>query len=409
MNPAQHHGGGRWKRAAAAAGIAIALAWGAWLWWAGRPERHLEQVEGWLRLGRPAMAREWLELPERTPRTAERAWLLRARIALETGRPADAVAPLERIRPDGPLAAEAAYWKGKVLQAVGNLPHALAWFQKSLRERPDDPECLRAMAVAAYDLGDLETVLGALRTLTRLRPDEAAAWRTLGLVQREMPDAGEQALEASAIAYRTSLKLDPDQPMARLELADILVRQGKFTEAQRQLDACRDRTPEADRADLLARAAWGLGDLARVRNVLEEALSQAPEHPGLLTQRGLLDQAAGRYEAAVGWFDRAIAAAPYESQGYYQRALALRALGRSDEAERDAHRAAELKQAIVEMSALNAEASAHPLDPGVRCRLGRLCERLGKFELAASWYRAALACDPRNPEAGSALAALQGR
>jgi Flp pilus assembly protein TadD len=65
-----------------------------------------------------------------------------------------------------------------------------------------------------------------------------------------------------------------------------------------------------------------------------------------------------------------------------------------------------LKQAVEHMSALNAEAAARPTDPAVRCQLGRLCERLGKVELAASWYRAALACDPDNQEAADALAIL---
>ena len=401
--------GRRWRRAAGALVVLLALAWGGWCWWAGRPERHLEQAEAWLRSGQPALAEAWLELPETTPRTAERAGLLRARIALDRGRPRDAVAPLERIRTDGPLAAEAAYWKGQALLAAGNLPHALAWFQRSLRLRPDDPDALRAMAVAAYDLGDLETVLRALQSLTRLRPDDAAAWRTLGLVRLEMPDAGEQALETAARAYQTSLDLKPNQPKARLELADVLMQQGHFAEAEQQLDACRDRVPEADRASLLARAAWGRGDLERVRQLLDDALAQAPDHPALLAQRGLLAQADGRFAEAVDWFDRAIAADPYDSQRYHQRATALRALGRFDEAEQDARRAADLKQAVVDMSALNAEATDHPLDPGVRCRLGQLCERLGKPELAASWYRAALACDPRNREAGSALAALRRR
>ena len=88
------------------------------------------------------------------------------------------------------------------------------------------------------------------------------------------------------------------------------------------------------------------------------------------------------------------------------RGVALRALGRADEADRDNARAAELKQAVVTMSRLNAEAADHPTDADVRIRIGHICESLGKPELAASWYRAALACDPRSADALAALRAL---
>jgi hypothetical protein len=60
------------------------------------------------------------------------------------------------------------------------------------------------------------------------------------------------------------------------------------------------------------------------------------------------------------------------------------------------------------MTDLNAKAAADPHDADIRDRLGRLCVALGKPELAASWYRAALACDPRHGGARLGLAALRG-
>ncbi|MEW4571083.1 tetratricopeptide repeat protein [Tautonia sp. JC769] len=394
------------------AAVAVALAllsWGSWAWWDGRPGRHLDRAARLVEQGRPASARPWLDLPEQTPRTADRARLLRAQIALELGSPSAAVAPLEQIDPDGPLAAEAAFWKGKALLAEGNLPFALAWFARSLQERPDDPDCLRAMAVAAYDLGDLETVLRSLRALTRVRPDDHAAWRTLGLVRLQMPDSGDRIMEEVADAYRTSLTLYPHQPQARLELADVLLRQGHLHEAREQLDACRGRVPEEQHLSLLARVSWELGDRDQTLALLDQAREQGLEHPDLSAIRGLIAQAEGRLDAAAAWFDRAVEQDPFTSRRYHQRAALLRILGRDEQAAADARRAEELRQAVERMSALNAEAAARPTDPAVRCRLGRLSERLGRVELAASWYRAALACDPGHREAADALADLGGR
>ncbi|RUL87575.1 tetratricopeptide repeat protein [Tautonia sociabilis] len=397
-----------WARAAGVAAVALALvAGGGWWWWDGRADRHLERALRFLEDGRPESAAAWLAVPEADPRTEDRALLLRARVALMRGRPGDAIGPLDRIPEGGPLGAEVAFLKGEVLRATGNLPDAIAWFRRSLRRRPDDPDCLRSLAAASYDLGDLETVLQALQDLTRVLPGDSAAWRTLGLVRMELPDAGEQAMIEAVSAYRTSLGIDPHQPAVRLELADLLARQGAYSEALDQLDACRGRVPEADRLALLARISWERGDRSATASILDEARSHRLEHPELFALAGLLAQAEGRNDEAEGWFDLAVASAPFDFRRYVQRATFLRTLGRLDEADRDARRADELKQALLAMSSLNAEAAARPLDPDVRCRLGLLCEQLGKPQLAASWYRAALSCDPNHSDARSLLAELR--
>ena len=92
--------------------------------------------------------------------------------------------------------------------------------------------------------------------------------------------------------------------------------------------------------------------------------------------------------------ERVIATEPYNPQGFYRRATILRILGRAKEAEGDLARANELNHALAEMSTLNDQADRNTADPDVRYRIGELCTRLGKEELAASWYRSALACDP---------------
>ena len=103
---------------------------------------------------------------------------------------------------------------------------------------------------------------------------------------------------------------------------------------------------------------------------------------------------------------RVLAANPFHAQAFYQRGLANRRLGKSSEARRDLARAAELHNLVAEMDRLNREAGKNPDDPEIRSQLGRICVALGKPELAASWYVAALACDPRHPGAKLGLKAL---
>lgn len=375
----------------------------AYAWVRGRPEWHLRQAERRLAEGAWTLAGPWLELPERVPSTRDRALILRARAAVESGRPTNAVAPLQRVDPDGPSGAEAAFWKGRTLYAIGNTPLAILWLRTARTARPADPETLRWLATAAYDLGDRRTLLEALETLTRVEPGDARAWRTLALVSWTDPGAGELELGAAKVAYERSLALAPDQPQARLELAEVLVKMGRLAQADRQLAQCAGGVPEADRADLLAQSAWLHGERERCRAIVDTALAQSPEHSGLLARRALVDQSEGRLEQAVSGFDRAIAADPYNPQWSYMRSLAARALGRSTEADRDAARSAELKRAAAELAELSAEATLHPTDAAVRVRLGHICATLGRPELATLWYRAALACDPRNADARAAL------
>ncbi|MBX6312096.1 MAG: tetratricopeptide repeat protein, partial [Isosphaeraceae bacterium] len=380
------------------------VAMGGRSWWRGRPGRHLAEAERLLDAGAPAEAVAWLDLPASRPATRDRALLLRARAALARRRPAEAVAPLEQVDPRGPWAAEAAFWKGRTLYAVGQFARAIPWYRAALARRPDDAEIHRWLAAAAYDLGDRDTAIAALREVTRLQPDDARAWRTLALIYKENRD-----LAQAEPAYRRSLALDPQQPRVRFEWSEVLVELGRPAEAERQLDASRGGIPEADRVALLARCRLARGDRDGARAVLEAALTQAPSHPGLLAEQAVLDQAMGRPAEAAARLDRALAAQPNNPQWLYQRGLALRMLGRAAEAQRDLERAAELNRDWAAMAALNDEAAQHPDDPEVRCRLGRLCARLGLPELAASWYRAALACDPHCETARLGLATLRSR
>ena len=384
----------------------IAVAWGGSLWWRWRPSRHLAEAARCLEAGRWEDAAAWLEVPEKVPETREPALLLHARVALAEGRPEAAVSSLRGIRPDGPNSAEAAYLKGRVLQEVGNTPQAIAWFKRAYEGRPKDPEILRRLSAAAYDLGDRETLLTALKILTGVAPGDARAWRTLGLVTLEEPEGGEQECDLAIQAYERSLHLDPGQPRARLELAEVLVRVGRFDEAERHLRDCQTHIPKSEWSNLMSQIAWGKGDRERCRAIVEAGMKDAPTHPGLLARRGQIAQSQGRFLEAIEWYDRAVAADPYNPQWPFMRAVVLRPLGRADEADRDSARAAELKRAVASMSRLNAEASDNPADPGVRVRIGRVCEGLGKPGLAASWYRAALACDPHSGEAQAALQPL---
>jgi tetratricopeptide (TPR) repeat protein len=372
-------------------------------WWRGRPERHLAFAAQRLSVNEPGEAIVWLEVPLQTPATRDRALLLRARAALTQGQIREAVRALDAVDSQGPWATDVAFWKGRTLYASKQTMWATAWFRRALASRPGDAEIHRWLAAASYDLGDRFRAMSSLEAVTQIEPADPRAWRTLALLYKEDADRGN-----ARAAYETTLRLDPNQPWVRLELAETLIALGLPLEAERQLGMCRGNVPEEERITLLVRCLRARGEKEEVRSLLDRALSSFPLHPALLAERGGLDLAEGRPSEAAERFSRALQADPYDGRLYFQRGQAYSALGRKAEAERDMARSAEFNKNMAELSKLDEQACRNPTDPEVRYRLGRLCRQMGKPDLAASWLRAALACDSKQREARLRLGSPDG-
>lgn len=81
-----------------------------------------------------------------------------------------------------------------------------------------------------------------------------------------------------------------------------------------------------------------MDDLRRARSAIDEALRLAPQRADIQGNLGIILLREGAYAAAVNAFNNMLANDPemlYEPAVYLNRALALRALGRYDEAAKD--------------------------------------------------------------------------
>jgi tetratricopeptide (TPR) repeat protein len=385
-----------------AAGLLGASLGGAVIYGRGRPERHLARAYEAARDGDPFEALNWLSVPESSPGTRERALLLRARIAVERGELAESVRALDQVDPAGPNAFDYAFWRGRTLYAAKQPLLAITWLVAARDRRPDHADSHRWLAAAAYDQGNRATAVSAIEAVTRLEPHDGRAWRTLGMMFKE-----DLQYEQARAAFQRSLGIDGSQPAIRLELGEVLVKLGDVAAAERELAACRGQVPAARHAEMMADCARTRGDFAGFRAAVESGLAAAPDHPGLLLQRAQIDVELGHPLDALEHLDRAASADPYRPETIYQRGRLLHQLARTEEARRELARADELNKGLAEMSDLNRQAERAPHDAEIRYRLGRLCVELGKPELGASWYRAALACDPGHTNARIGLRALR--
>jgi tetratricopeptide (TPR) repeat protein len=183
--------------------------------------------------------------------------------------------------------------------------------------------------------------------------------------------------EEAAALLRDALALSPASLPARLKLADALLESGALDEAEKAFGALA-REPAAE-----PHARYGLGRIHMDRR---------------------------QHQDAVAAFDTALRLYPEFGAAWYSRGLALRNLGRLDDARASLARAREFgarwpgvpDPLLQQVRALRDDASAH-------LARGLALEREGDLAGAVHAHEAAIAADPEFAQAHVNLIALYGR
>jgi len=106
------------------------------------------------------------------------------------------------------------------------------------------PGAVHNLAVASYRLGDLDEALRLFRKTIELfganSPRVASSYNGIGLVLRDRGD-----LEGSVYQFQEALRLSPQDPIARSNLAGVLATQGKVIEAIRAYEALLSTWPDS--------------------------------------------------------------------------------------------------------------------------------------------------------------------
>ena len=142
----------------------------------------------------------------------------------------------------------------------------------------------------------------------------------------------EKALEMSLLYGRVSLYLDPNQPLARLTVGDVLAARGQYAAALREYQAVKAApgllwSAKLRQADTL-RQMDRIGDAAKV---LDAMAADQPERTDALMQLGDLYRMALQPQKALAAYDRAIARiaqpAPTDWALFYARGICLDTMG----------------------------------------------------------------------------------
>ncbi len=280
-------------------------------------------------------------------------------------------------------------------QALGKTREAIASWRLLLRDRPDDVDAHRSLAVIAYDLGQLATALHHLREVGRLDPRDGKPARMAGTIHQDLGNH-----EAAAAAYREALGRDlpaAARAEAYTEFGDSLLKLRKYDEMLTMAE-------EAVAAGVPQTAGWlvgraealhGVGRAADAKAVLARALAADPEATPALYLRAQFHLDDGQPAEAVRLLEKADARPPRAYRVTFLLAQAYAQVGRRADADAMGKTAEALRRDLDRITELTREAEQRPWDADIRVELADLSTRMGYPDVAAMWRKAAAAVRPK--------------
>jgi serine/threonine-protein kinase len=247
--------------------------------------------------------------------------------------------------------------------------------------------------------GNIDRAIAALESAVRRDPRFGLAFASLGeacwlkydaVHEREWADRAKDAtLEA--------LRLAPELPMVRYELALIYLGTGRKSEAVEELKHAIAQQPSSDDFHRLLGRTYA--ELGRLDDAVPEFLIAQSLRPGFWDNYRALGLAyfdAGRYQDAVGVLRRLTELLPDNSSGFQMLGTAYHAMGDLDEALANYTRANQLRPSATAWA-----------------NIGTIHYSRKAFAKAASAYRESFRLNPREPitlhNLGDALARLGDR
>lgn len=249
----------------------------------------------------------------------------------DCGRTVGSINSLLELSPARGIKERAYYCLGKCQEALGDSDKAMGSYRLAAALYPDNPLFPRALAELYLSNGFYDKAAELYRPL--LKKDPGSAQFHLGLARSY---AGLGALAQAAASYAAARKAGASGPAFLSEYAGCLESMRDFAGAMVLLEEAGAGTP-ADRGIVrsMARLSARAGNYARAAELAAEACGADCRDGDLLFARGLYLLFAGDRLGALAAFDGASRLLPEGDQPLaLARGLALRALGRGEEAER---------------------------------------------------------------------------
>ncbi len=173
----------------------------------------------------------------------------------------------------------------------GDLQKAIGLFEQALVLNPSHGDSLYYLANCRADIGEIDTALAGLETLTRVNPQSQRAHKRWGALRaasaREPAD-----LEAAVAALERASAINPEETGVSLVLGEVLLMQEKAAEARQRLEWVVRSNPQSGEAYfVLGYLAWIDGDTESATDRLAQAAGTRSEDwkpPGVVAEGEVL-------------------------------------------------------------------------------------------------------------------------
>ena len=190
--------------------------------------------------------------------------------------------------------------------AANRSSEASALIEEILKSSPRDNEALTMRANIALARGDTTGAIADLRSVLRDQPDAPALMRALAAAY-----AANRDVALAEETLRAAIQANPSDIQTRLALADLLTKNGRGNEAQPVADQLvSDQPGDVHAIEAAFRIQMQRRDLVAARKSAQEIQSLRPDLPAGNYLTGLVNEAEGKLEGARRSYEMAMAMAP---------------------------------------------------------------------------------------------------
>jgi tetratricopeptide (TPR) repeat protein len=348
-------------------------------------QRHLLTARAaWTRRDYAAARAALLRHLETRPNSAE-AHLLLAQLDRRANNDVDAARHLEACQrlggPADAIALERAL--GMIQNGVFNAELNQFCYEHLNRKDADQYVILEALSQGFTKTYRLQEALACLERMLVIQQDSSYALRRRAWIyfQRERFDEAEAD-------YRRALEIDPEDSVARLGLAQLLLDIRKNgTEAAEHFERLWATQRDATVMLNLARSWRLLGRGADARRLLDDWLTAHPADASALAERGRLALDEQATEEGVSLLRRAVELAPYLRDANYTLYVYFSKQGQTREAAACQDRMRQAEKAREELASLTQRLQQVPNDADLRCKIAQLFLHFGDEQEGVRWLR----------------------
>lgn len=317
--------------------------------------------------------------------------LIEARIALDQGRPKEALERLDAVFPVWPNNAGARYYAARAAEQIGDFRRAIEEYRQAIRSAPEQTEAGLRLAKLFLAAGLNEDALNNAGQYVNVHRDDPEGARVL---------VAAASTDSKATLHRLlgQLRGTTTWPAAVAERARIVARQNGPAAALEALAELPDATPDLSspaNAEILRETLLLLAAVdreAEAESIITSALSAHPENVEFLEARAALHEAgASAAETTRQAFEAVLEKAPRNARAHAGLARAL-------------ERAGETRAAL---EAYDRATKANPESPEAARRAARLAAQSGDAADAERRWTELLKDHPWDAEAARSLAAYR--